>query len=488
MNSCHAEIEVLVRARFPLIYLFTFEEERASECITYVGNKLSREVHFWTRTSGFGDSSTRDPIVAVDYVLKSGAGLYVMLDPHPYFREPMFVRKLKDAYFALKKSRKNLVLVSSLLQIPQEIEKYIKVVEQGLPGRDELSEVLLSFKEAYSESYILEKGQEERLLSMARGLTLQEFEGVLSRVLVARKKIDPGIFEELLKEKKEIIRKTGVLEYFDPEEGLEDVGGLDLLKEWLVKRNRAFTEEARKFGLPEPKGLLLVGVQGCGKSLVAKAIARYWNLPLLKLDPGRLFAGVVGASEERARRALTLAESLAPAVLWIDEIEKGFSGIESSRYSDAGTASRVYGYIITWMQEKKAPVFIVATANDVNMLPPELVRKGRFDEIFFVDLPSYEERKEIFQIHLKKRHRNPENFDIDYLAEITEGFSGAEIEQVIIDALYEAFFRGRALKTSDIAFAVEETVPISQTMAERISSLRRWAKYRARPASSSYDY
>ncbi len=488
MASCAEELETVIRARFPLIYLFTFEEERSKECAVYVANKLSRSVNFWTRTQGFGDSSTRDPISAIDYVFKASPGIYVMFDPHPYFREPMFVRKLKDAYFALKKSKKNIVLVSSVLQIPLELEKYVKVIEQDLPGREDLEEVLGIFKDAYGDAYFLERGQEARLLSMARGLTVQEFEGVLSKVLVSNRRIDEKVFDELLKEKKEIIRKTGVLEYFDPEESLEDVGGLDLLKEWLAKRNRAFTEEARKFGLPEPKGVLLVGVQGCGKSLVAKAIARYWNLPLLKLDPGRLFSGVVGASEERARRALNLAESLAPAVLWIDEIEKGFSGIESSRYSDAGTASRVYGYIITWMQERKAPVFIVATANDVGMLPPELVRKGRFDEIFFVDLPSCEERKEIFRIHLKKRHRNPENFDIDYLAEITEGFSGAEIEQVIIDALYEAFYRGRALKTSDIAYAIEDTIPISQTMAERISSLRKWAKFRARPASSSYDF
>ncbi|HEY3997805.1 MAG TPA: AAA family ATPase, partial [Candidatus Xenobia bacterium] len=286
----------------------------------------------------------------------------------------------------------------------------------------------------------------------------------------------------ILAEKKRVIRKSGILEYYEAQENLAQVGGLESLKEWLRKRSVAFTDEARSFGLPPPRGVLLLGVQGCGKSLCAKAISQVWNLPLLRLDVGRIFSGLVGSSEENMRRAIATAESVAPAILWIDEIEKALAGTGGAE-SDGGTLSRVFGAFLTWLQEKTAPVFVIATANHIQNLPPELMRKGRLDEIFYVDLPNPEERAEIFRIHMRRRHRSPESVDIERLASATEGFSGSEIEQAVVAALYEAFDQGRDLVTTDVEKAVASSVPLSRTMKEEIDKLRCWAADRARPAS-----
>jgi SpoVK/Ycf46/Vps4 family AAA+-type ATPase len=309
---------------------------------------------------------------------------------------------------------------------------------------------------------------------------LTEAENVFARSLVEKRTLD---VETILSEKEQVIRKSGVLEYYPASEKFSDVGGLNALKDWLSTRQAAFTEKARDFGLPEPRGILILGVQGCGKSLTCKAIGSLWRLPLLRLDIGRIFSGIVGSSEENVRRAIRVAESVAPVVLWMDEMEKGFAGVKSSPFSDAGTTSRVFGTFVTWLQEKTAPVFVVATANDISQLPPELMRKGRFDEIFFVDLPSEEERKDIFAIHLSKRKRDPKSFDLDLLAKNTPGFSGAEIEQSVVSALFDAFHAGRELNTDDIVKAVKQSVPLSVTMEEEISSLREWARTRARAAS-----
>jgi SpoVK/Ycf46/Vps4 family AAA+-type ATPase len=284
-------------------------------------------------------------------------------------------------------------------------------------------------------------------------------------------------------EKRQILRKTGVLEYFDQGEAIGDVGGLDALKAWLAKRVNAFGARARDFGLPEPRGLLLVGVQGCGKSLVAKAVASQWKLPLLRMDVGKLMGSLVGASEANIRQALQMAESLSPVILWVDEIEKGFAGAGGA--GDGGTAARVLGTFLTWLQEKEAPVFVIATANDLSRLPPEMLRKGRFDETFFVDLPQAAERRAILEIHLKKRKRLVADFDLAALAAACDGFSGAEIEQGLIDALYDAFDRGRPLTTDDVLKAFGSTVPHSRTMSDSIAQLRDWARDKARAASAA---
>ncbi|MBL7959382.1 AAA family ATPase, partial [bacterium] len=325
----------------------------------------------------------------------------------------------------------------------------------------------------------------EKLLKAAQGLTLVEFENVLAKSVVHRKAIDEDTILEVLEEKKQVIRKSSTLEFFSPDENFDQVGGLENLKSWLTKRAEAFTDRAAEFGLPTPKGLMLVGTQGCGKSLTAKAVASHWNLPLLKLDVGSVFSGIVGSSEANIRHAIKVAESISPCILWIDEIEKGFSGMASSNFSDGGTAARVFGTFTTWLQEKKKPVFVIATSNDITVLPPEILRKGRFDEIFFVDLPEQAEREAIFKIHLKKRRRDPKQFDCVKLAHVCDGFSGAEIEEAIITALYDAFEESRELTTEDISLSIKNTVPLSRVLAEQVSALRAWAEKRARRASPS---
>jgi SpoVK/Ycf46/Vps4 family AAA+-type ATPase len=281
-----------------------------------------------------------------------------------------------------------------------------------------------------------------------------------------------------------------VLEFFRTQEKMDNIGGLDLLKSWLRKRQSAFSEEARKFGLPRPKGILMIGIPGGGKSLTAKAVGAAWRLPLLRLDVGKVFAGIVGSSEENMRRAIQMAEAVAPSILWVDELEKGFSGTGSSNNSDGGTAARVFGSFITWLQEKTSPVFVIATANNVDELPPEMMRKGRFDEIFFVDLPSLPEREEIASIHVKRRGRDPAQFDLRQIAEKSEGMTGAEIEQAIVSALFDEYDRnGKAgvLSTEGVLHSLAETVPLSRTMKEKIAALRTWCKTRARPASSAWQ-
>jgi len=284
-------------------------------------------------------------------------------------------------------------------------------------------------------------------------------------------------------EKRQLIRKSGLLEYYPVDQSLAAVGGLQNLKDWLHRRARAFTAEAHAFGLPEPRGLLLLGVQGCGKSLTAKAIASQWALPLLRLDMGRVFSGLVGSSEENLRRAIRVAESAAPAVLWLDEIDKALSGSASSNVSDGGTTARVLGTFLTWLQEKTAPVFVVATANRVEGLPPELLRKGRFDEIFFIDLPDAAEREEILRIHLTRRGRKPESFDLAALAARAEQFSGAELEQAVVEGLHAAFDVRTQLADGHLAQAISETVPLAVTLREEISRIRDWARDRTRSAS-----
>jgi SpoVK/Ycf46/Vps4 family AAA+-type ATPase len=278
-----------------------------------------------------------------------------------------------------------------------------------------------------------------------------------------------------------------LLEYYEPDSAMKDVGGLELLKEWLEQRTKSFSDRAKEFGIPAPKGVLLLGVQGCGKSLVAKAIAATWNLPLLKLDVGRIFGSLVGQSEENIRKAIKVSESVAPCILWADELEKGFAGVSGGGVSDSGTTARVFSTFLTWMQEKTAPVFLIATANDVTSLPPEMLRKGRFDEIFFVDLPDRRERQQIFKIHLEKKKRDPKNYDLKELATAAEGFSGAEIEQVIFGALYMAFDEDRELEQKDLLQETKNVVPLSVMMREEIDELRTWAEMRTRAASKNTD-
>lgn len=411
----------------------------------------------------------------------------MLKDFHPFLDDPTVVRALREMAHHLKSTYTTAVILSPTLHIPVELEKEVSVLDVPLPGFQDLAQLLREIvhvvRKGNRVTVDLSRPQAEQLVKAALGLTLSEAENAFAKAIATDQRLDFSDVKTILEEKRQVIRKSGLLEYTPAEETLATVGGLESLKAWLAARANAFGEAARQFGLPEPKGLLLLGVQGCGKSLTAKSIAAEWRLPLLRLDMGRIFSGLVGSSEENVRRAIRVAESVAPAVLWVDEIEKGLSGSVSSGMTDGGVTARVFGAFLTWLQEKTSPVFVVATANRIEGLPPELLRKGRFDEIFFIDLPTAAERREIFRIHIARRRRDPSRFDLDALARTAEGFSGAEIEQAVVSALYQAFGQGGDLTEAQLLCALEETYPLAATMKEDIARLRDWARDRTRPAS-----
>jgi len=498
------EIETLIRARYPLIYIVSSEEARVQELISQIAQRRQKILIEWSATTGlvpagtslqsqkFRASPTRDPLKALDEVIDQvEPAIFLFKDFHPLLtrNEQVVVRRLKETALHLKESYKTIVLVSPVLEIPPELEKEITVLNFPLPGPEELGLLLDNIVEELRDNsgfgVDLDQAGRERLLQAALGLTLSEAENVFARMIVLRQRLSAEDVPEIAAQKEQIIRKNGLLEYCTTDEDFNRVGGLGLLKDWLNKRSVAFGAEARAFGLPAPKGIFLLGVQGCGKSLCAKAVARLWQLPLLRFDMGRMFGSYVGSSEENVRRAIAVAESVAPVILWVDEIDKAFAGSQGSGSSDAGTAARVFGTFLTWLSEKRAPVFVVATANDIAHLPPELLRKGRFDEIFFVDLPSPEERAEVFRIHLLRRGREPEQFDLPALIAASHGFSGAEIEEALTSALYDAFYERELLGTNHVMRALHETIPLARTMEEQITRLRQWAAGRARGASAA---
>lgn len=491
------ELEVYIRARYPLLWIVTPEERRALDEIDELAKTLRRHLLFWSGPTGLtnpamperSDLAKRDPLQLLATIIEDQEEcIWVLRDFHPYLKDPNIVRRLREVAFALETSRKTVILLGPVLKIPPELEKEVTVVDFRLPTATEVEKQVRAIVERSQKSGVavkLDQRQRERLVRACMGLTANEISNALAKAMIeASGRLDGDAIASVTAEKQQIIRKSGLLEFYASSDHMTDVGGLEVLKEWLRKRERAFGEKARSYGLPEPKGILLVGVQGCGKSLVAKSVANAWRFPLLRLDVGRLFSSLVGSSEENLRSAIKVAESIAPVVLWVDEIEKGFSGVGSSNVSDAGTAARVFGSFITWLQEKQAPVFVIATANSVAHLPPELVRKGRFDEIFFVDLPAVQERSDIWQIHLQKRNRKPADFDLYQLALASEGLSGAEIEQALIAGLYEAFAEDRAVQMGDLLEVLQETVPLSRMMEEEIVALRAWAEQRARMASA----
>jgi len=498
------EIETLIRARYPLLYVITHEELRVQNVLVEIAAKRQKKLFEWSCSSGIipaGTSiqsqkgrnpATLDPLAALDLVIQQvEPAIFVFKDFHPFLTRHHFavIRRLKDIALHLKNSYKTIVLVSPVLEIPPELDKEITVINFPPPAKEDLAalleEILADLRETRQVQVELDEEGRERLLQAALGLTLSEAENVFAKILVKSQRLGAENVQEVFAEKQQIIRKSGLLEYYAANEDFTSVGGLAVLKDWLNKRALAFTAEAQAFGLPPPKGILLLGVQGCGKSLCAKAVSRAWQLPLLRFDMGRMFGSLVGSSEENVRRAIAVAESIAPAVLWVDEIDKAFAGTQSSGATDGGTTARVLGTFLTWLSEKEAPVFVVATANDVSQLPPELLRKGRLDEIFHVDLPRGEERTEIFRIHLAKRNRDPGRFDLPTLAAASQDFSGAEIEQAIISALYDAFYAGQDLTTELVTRNLSQTVPLAKTMAEKVTAQREWAAGRARNASGS---
>ena len=511
------DIADLFKARFPIVYIQTHEEERVVADIMSVAEDIDlirtpRKVYHWSLTAGLIDagggarSGTQDPLKALEAVEQvDEPGLFILKDFHVFFGGrgiapvPEVIRKLRDVVPLLKQSARprNLVITAPTMVLPPELEKEVTVVEFALPTGAEIRERLREMIEINRESgrivIDVDEEDEERLVQAALGLTLQEAENSFARAMVHDGRLDVNDVELVLEEKRQIIQKTGVLEFIRSSTTFDDVGGLENLKRWLTKRDGAWLEEAARYCLPSPKGVLITGVPGCGKSLTAKCVSTQWGLPLLRLDIGRIFSGVVGSSEENMRAALRSAEAIAPSVLWIDEIEKGFSSAGGG--GDSGVSARVFGTFLTWMQEKEKAVFVIATSNSIDALPAEFLRKGRFDEIFFVDLPTRSEREQILAVHLEARLRDPEvSSELDdrpgvirELAQRSEGYSGAELEQVVISGLFEAYSQRRPLRAEDLEKGLTTMVPLSVTQAEQIARTREWANVRAVAATAAED-
>jgi hypothetical protein len=480
--SFNDEFDLLLRARYPLIYIPTLEEERAEVAIAQAAQRLGeRAVYLWDFVDGYQGNPNdqgfgrRNPLQALEFVEKIPANapsIFILRDFHRFLDDISVSRKLKNLARLLKSQPKNLVIVTPQVAIPPDLTEVLTVQEFPLPDVGEIKAEISRLVAATSQS-LSDKVLDE-LVRSCQGLSLERIRRVLARAIAVRGQIQPDDVEMVLEEKRQSIRQTQILDYYPTTERISDIGGLDNLKDWLLRRGGAFTERARQYGLPHPRGLLLVGIQGTGKSLTAKAIAHHWHLPLLRLDVGRLFGGLVGESESRTRQMIQLAEALAPCILWIDEIDKAFAGVESK--GDSGTASRVFGTFINWLAEKQSPVFVVATANNIQALPPEMLRKGRFDEIFFVGLPSQDERQAIFELHLGRlRPHNLKNYDRERLAYETPDFSGAEIEQTLIEAMHIGFSQNRDFTTDDIVEAASQIVPLARTAQEQIQFLKDWA-------------
>jgi ATP-dependent 26S proteasome regulatory subunit len=482
MANFWQEMNLLLRARYPLMYLVTAEEERTEAELSQLAQSLGRGIFFWDFVEGYQGNPTdagfgrRNPLQALELPEKMNQGaLFVLRDFDRFLEDVAIARKLKNLSRRLKSTAQNVVLLATAVRIPEELRDVLTVLEVPLPTPQELAEELQRFP--------LDPGAREPLARAAQGLTLERLRRVLGRAIADHQELGAADVSLLLDEKQQSIRQTEVLEFYPASTNVQDIGGLDNLKEWLLRRGGAFSDRARHYGIPYPKGLLLAGIQGTGKSLTAKAIAHHWQLPLLRLDVGRLFGGLVGESESRTRQMIQLSEAIAPCVLWIDEIDKGFAGLEGR--GDAGTASRVFGTFLTWLAEKESAVFVVATANNVRSLPPELLRKGRFDELFFVGLPSQAEREEIFTVHLQRyRPSSFRSYDLSRLAYETPNFSGAELEQAIIEAMHLGFSQNRDFTTEDILEAASQIVPLAQTAQQEIRTLQEWATSgRARLAS-----
>ena len=466
-------------------------------------------MYIWTQTKGFtlnGNviEGTTSPDKALDFVKNCNKkAIFIMCDFHVYFgvkgRQVDYnvVRKIRDSISDIKTSsfRKNVIFMAPELIIPETMQKEVSIIDLPLPTLDEIKAKLekMIAQNSQIDTSGLNEEVKEKLCKAALGLTLQEAENAFALAMVNDGCIDERDLSVILEQKIQVIRKTGILDYINTNIQISDVGGLENLKNWLNKRNNSWSESAKKYCLPAPKGVLITGVPGCGKSLTAKAMSAAWQLPLLKLDFGKIFSGIVGSSEENMRKAIKTAEAVSPSILWVDEIEKSLSGLNSN--GDSGTSSRIFGTFLTWMQEKTAPVFVIATANNIEGLPPELLRKGRFDEIFFVDLPTKKERIEIFKLHLSKRLKDKEvasklelNDELfEKLADLTEGFVGAEIEQAVISALYEAFFQKKPLEFQDLENVIKTIVPLTKTQKEKILQLRQWANIRAVTATKRDD-
>ena len=490
------ELALFLKARYPIIYINTIEEDRVEYVIRKnIKTNLNRSIYSWDFVDGYTNNpnnegfAKRNPLQALELIERLNAetpALFLLKDFNRFLTDLSISRKLRNVSRILKLQPKTIIIISSDLTIPKELQDLVTVLQFQLPSEQEIIQELTRFINALNIN--VEPQLFENLVKTCQGLSLERIRRVLSKIIATYKTIDSNGIQILLSEKKQIISQTDILEYTSVDEKIISLGGLKNLKDWLKKRKTAFSLQAANYGLPTPRGLLLVGIQGTGKSLAAKAIANEWQLPLLKLDVGKLFGGIVGESESRLRQMITVAEAISPCILWIDEIDKAFNTTESS--GDSGTSNRVLGTFISWLSEKTKPVFVISTANNIDVLPLEIIRKGRFDEIFFLDLPQKEEREEIFKIHLQEfRPNNWESFDYNKLAKLSESFSGAEIRQSIIEGMYQAFYEKREFTTNDIGKALKDSIPLAHLESEQMVRLQNWAASgRIRLASSKNVY
>jgi ATP-dependent 26S proteasome regulatory subunit len=476
------EFKLLLKARYPLLYIPTTEEERLEytirSCIQLYSN---RAVYCWDFVDGYTGNpndngfATKNPLQALELIEKltpdSPANL-LLKDFNLFLNDISVSRKLKNLVKVLRNQSKTIVIIGSDINIPDSVKEIVTVVYFKLPQTSEIRRELLRVQE--SLGYPIPSESIDNLVSCCQGLSLERIRRVLSKIIATYKEINVESIDLIFKEKKQIISQTQILEFYPTNKKISDIGGLENLKKWLKRRSGALSKKAEEYGLPSPRGLLLVGVQGTGKSLTAKAIASDWGLPLLRLDVGKLFGGIIGESESKMRQMIQLSEAISPCVLWIDEIDKAFAGIESK--GDSGTTSRVLATFITWLSEKKSSVFVVATANNIYSLPPEILRKGRFDEIFFIGLPNKQEKELIYKVHLSRiRPKSWQHYDISLLSEKANKFSGAEIEESIIEGMHRAFSENREFTTSDITQSIEQFVPLAYTNKEKIDALEEWA-------------
>jgi len=474
---------ILLKARYPIIYISTSEEERIEYLLKYSSKKyISRVCYVWNFVEGYQGNpnnkglATKNPLEALEFIEKltpETKALFILKDFDNFLKDFSVIRKLKNLGRSLKTQSKNIIIVSTEVNIPDSLRELITVVNFPLPTLQEICEELKRLTESLDQK--ISNDDLLRLGAACQGLSLERIRRVLSKIIAQYGEID-GVnsFSFILTEKKQIIDQSQLLEFCIANKKMLDLGGLENLKNWVKIRSDAFSQKAIEYGLPYPKGVLLVGVQGTGKSLASQIIACEWNLPLLRLDFGRLFGSLVGQSESRIRRVIELVETLAPCILWIDEIDKVFANSQSG--GDNGTTNRVLATFITWLSEKSSPVFVVATANNIEWIPPEVIRKGRFDETFFLSLPNVKERESIFNVHLKKvRPANLDNYQLELLSTVTKNFSGAEIEQVIIDAMRVGFNEKREFNMEDLLNVIQKSVPLAKTKNKELQKLKEWA-------------
>jgi len=484
MRSTHEQVRTALASAYPLTILVSMEEERQEQLLERFGSAAKPNplpLAVWNCVDGFlsvGPEGMDDPMDALKWVGdEAPQGLYLFKDVGEFLDDRRLLRRLRDTAMKIRGTGRFLFMLKQDAELPDALKQLSYVVISLFPDDAEIEHLVKTTFNARG----MELGDSERLISSLKGMSLTEGEHLLRRLLDKHKSLSEDFFTEVLAEKEQVSRKEGILEFVPPDESIAKLGGLDQLKEWVRERSSLFLPEARKRNMPTPRGVLLMGISGCGKSLAVKIIAREWSLPLFRLDMNLVFAGVHGSAEWVFHRALEAVEAVAPAVLWIDEIEMGIAG-----YSDGQTGSntRIFSTFLTWMQEHRADVFVAATANRIHLLPAEILRKGRFDQVFFVDLPNDEERKEILAIHMDRNEIDSSAYDLILLSSATRAWNGAEIEQAVASARITAHASNKEASQNDLLAAFGKTIPLSRTMDEQLKQIRSWARTRALPATS----